>query len=59
MLSGDDELLRSLEEPTDEDVVGAWTEELERRLADVRSGAVELADWNDVRARLAARRAAR
>lgn len=53
------ELLHSLDTGTDEDASEAWTNELRRRLQEIRDGTVELVDWADVRARLAARRAKR
>ena len=53
------ELLRSLDHGEDEDAVDAWTDELRRRLQEVKDGTVELDDWDDVRRRLAARRANR
>ncbi len=53
------ELLRSLDQGEDEDAVEAWTDELRRRLQEVRDGSVALEDWEDVRARLAERRANR
>lgn len=53
------ELLRSLDHGDDEDAVDAWTDEIRRRLQEVKDGTVELEDWADVRARLAARRAKR
>ena len=56
------ELLSSLEED-DEEVVGAWAEELARRSADVREGRVATVPWEVVRAEivneLAQRRARR
>jgi putative addiction module component (TIGR02574 family) len=53
------ELLRSLDEAGDTRSTEAWTEELRRRLDEVKDGTVELDNWDDVRARLAARRAQR
>lgn len=53
------ELLRSLDGDEDGDATEAWTEELRRRLQEVKDGTAELDDWEDVRARLAARRASR
>ncbi len=53
------ELLRSLDGGEDGDATEAWTEELRRRLQEVKDGTAELDDWEDVRARLAARRASR
>jgi putative addiction module component (TIGR02574 family) len=53
------ELLRSLDVGDDPVAAEAWTDELRRRLEEVKGAAVELEDWNDVRARLAAHRAQR
>jgi putative addiction module component (TIGR02574 family) len=53
------ELLQSLDHGDDEGAIDAWTDELRRRLQDVKGGTVELEDWDVVRARLAARRANR
>ena len=45
-------MLESLEpEPTPE-VKAAWSREIERRVREVDSGAVELIDWEDIRAEL-------
>lgn len=56
------ELLSSLEED-DDDVVGAWAEELARRSAEVREGRVATVPWETARAEilneLAERRARR
>jgi putative addiction module component (TIGR02574 family) len=48
-----EELISSLDE--DDDVEAAWTEEIERRVAEVREGRVELVDAEEVMARLRAR----
>ncbi len=48
-----EELISSLDE--DENVEAEWAEEIERRLADVRQGRVELVDADDVLTRLRAR----
>lgn len=52
------DLLASLE-PGDPDWEDAWASELDRRLADVRSGAVKTVAWEDVKRDIAARRARR
>lgn len=42
------ELLLSLEpDVADEDVEGAWAQEIRRRLAAIREGGVALRDWDD------------
>ena len=43
----------------DADAAAAWTAELDRRLDDVRSGRVGLVDLNEVKRRMAERRARR
>ena len=45
-------LIESLESEVDEGVEGAWKEEVERRVAQLDSGAVETIPWEVVRARL-------
>ncbi|HEV8486951.1 MAG TPA: addiction module protein [Blastocatellia bacterium] len=45
-------LIESLESEVDESVEGAWKEEVERRVAQLDSGAVETIPWEVVRARL-------
>jgi len=45
-------LIESLESEVDPDVEEAWRVEIERRMADFDSGAVEGVPWEDVRARL-------
>jgi putative addiction module component (TIGR02574 family) len=47
------EILASLDGPADAGVESAWEEEIDRRVAEIESGAVELVDWQVVRARLA------
>lgn len=49
-------LVTSLEtaEPSEE-VERAWSEELERRIADVDAGSAQLVPWEEVRARIQAR----
>jgi putative addiction module component (TIGR02574 family) len=46
------ELIESLDEETDEDATELWAREIERRVAEIRSGSVELEDWEEVRARI-------
>lgn len=48
-------LLESLEPPADADVDAAWREEIEKRIAQIDSGAVETVPWDVVRDRLYAR----
>lgn len=45
-------LLESLEQDTESGVQAAWTDELRRRKADLRSGAVTAVPWSVARARL-------
>jgi putative addiction module component (TIGR02574 family) len=45
-------LIESLESETDPDVEEAWRIEIERRLAELDSGAVETVPWEVVRAKL-------
>jgi putative addiction module component (TIGR02574 family) len=45
-------LIESLESETDPDVEEAWRVEIERRLAELDSGAVETVPWEVVRAEL-------
>ena len=45
-------LIESLESEVDEGVEAAWREEVERRLAQLDSGAVQTIPWETVRARL-------
>jgi putative addiction module component (TIGR02574 family) len=47
------EILASLDGPPDTGVEVAWSEEIERRVHEIESGAVELLDWQVVKARLA------
>lgn len=49
------ELLLSLDEGADADAAEAWVAEIERRAAEVRSGAITTEDWASVKARLADR----
>ena len=48
------DLLASLE-PADPDWEDAWASELDRRLSEVRSGAVATVAWEDVKREVAAR----
>lgn len=48
-------LIDSVEGPEDPEWSAAWSVELDRRLAEVESGAVECRSWSDVRADLIAR----
>lgn len=51
-----DSLLESLdEEPADEGVAAAWSEEIKRRVEEIDSGKVEMIPYEEVRRRLAAR----
>ena len=45
-------LLDSIEEHADEDVEEAWAAEIERRLAEYRSGRVKSIPWSEARAYL-------
>ena len=45
-------LIESLDAETDEGVEDAWRVEIERRMAEIDSGAVETLPWEEVRARL-------
>lgn len=45
-------LVESLEHEVDEDVETAWKEEMERRLAEIDTGSIELVPWEEVKARL-------
>ena len=48
-------LLESLDTEVDEDTEAAWATEVNRRLAELDSGAVKTIPWVEVRHRLAAR----
>jgi putative addiction module component (TIGR02574 family) len=49
-------LLESLdEEPVDEGVEAAWSEEIKRRIEEIDSGKVQMIPYEEVRRRLAAR----
>ena len=45
-------LIESLESEIDPDVEEAWREEIERRMAELDSGAVQAVPWELVKARL-------
>lgn len=45
-------LIESLDVETDEGAEDAWRVEIERRMAELDSGAVETIPWEEVRARL-------
>ncbi len=48
-------LIETLENETDPDVEQAWAAEIERRLAELDSGAVRTIPWETVRARVLGR----
>lgn len=50
-----DSLLESLDSDVDEGAEQAWREEIQRRLVEVDTGAVQLIPWNEARKRLEAR----
>jgi len=50
-----DSLLESLDTEVDEGAEEAWRQEIQRRLDDIDSGAVELISWPDARRRLQSR----
>jgi putative addiction module component (TIGR02574 family) len=37
------------EQPSDQDIEATWSKEIERRLAEIDAGSVELIPWDDVR----------
>ena len=45
-------LIETLDPVSEPDVEAAWFEEIERRLAEIDAGAVELIPWEEVRAEL-------
>jgi len=47
------ELLASLDGPTDSDADSAWAIEIERRVAAIEAGTVQLEPWEDVKRRIA------
>jgi putative addiction module component (TIGR02574 family) len=46
------ELLASLDGPADPDAEAAWAAEIERRVAAIEAGMVELEPWKDVKHRI-------
>jgi putative addiction module component (TIGR02574 family) len=58
-----EELLSSLEEPDDEEVLASWAAELERRAAEIGEGKVQTVEWGaacqEISRELEARRARR
>ena len=48
-------LLESLDTEVDEDAEAAWVTEVNRRLAELDSGALNTTSWAELRSRLAAR----
>jgi len=45
-------LIETLDPVSEPDVEAAWSEEIERRLAEVDAGTVDLISWEEVRAEL-------
>jgi putative addiction module component (TIGR02574 family) len=45
-------LIDTLDAESEEDAEGAWRVEIERRIAELDSGAVEAISWEELRARL-------
>ena len=45
-------LIETLDPVSEPDVEAAWSEEIERRLAEIDAGTVELIPWDDVRLEL-------
>jgi putative addiction module component (TIGR02574 family) len=52
-------LLESLEYEVDEDVEGAWKEEIERRMAELDTHSVQCVPWDEVKAELMRRTGAK
>jgi putative addiction module component (TIGR02574 family) len=46
------ELLGSLDGPADPDAVSAWDAEIERRIAAIEAGTIQLEPWEQVRHRI-------
>lgn len=46
------ELLGSLDGPSDPDAEAAWNVEIERRVAAIEAGTVQIEPWDDVRRRI-------
>ncbi len=53
------ELIRSLDGPPDPDAAAAWDAEIDRRASEVEAGTAETMTFDDYRAHVQARRAAR
>jgi putative addiction module component (TIGR02574 family) len=50
-----DSLLESLDDAIDDDAEEAWRLEIQRRLAEIESGSVDMIPWEEAERRLAAR----
>jgi putative addiction module component (TIGR02574 family) len=52
--NGDKNLIMGIdyEQRSDEDIEATWSKEIERRLAEIDAGSVELIPWEEVRAEL-------
>lgn len=48
-------MIESIDGPPDENVEAAWVEEVERRVREIESGAVQTISWEQVRAELFSR----
>jgi putative addiction module component (TIGR02574 family) len=46
------DIISSLDGPGDPGAAEEWVREIERRVREVKSGAVKLVDWKDARARI-------
>jgi putative addiction module component (TIGR02574 family) len=46
-------LIESLDEPFDSDVQSAWAEEIQRRVAELDSGAISAVPWEEARRKIA------
>ena len=53
------EIIASLDGPSEQDASEAWVSEIERRVQEVRAGSVKLVNWKDVRARIVKRLSAK
>jgi putative addiction module component (TIGR02574 family) len=53
------DIISSLDGPADPGAAEEWVREIERRVREVKSGAVKLVDWKDARARILKRLAAK
>lgn len=49
------DIIASLDGPSDEGAAEAWVREIERRARDVRNGSARLVDWEDVRKHILSR----